>query len=150
MFGKVPAVQQLQLQYISCFVVVGNIIFCFNPGYESRGDFPLGSDHVNDDLFLAGLKHLSKNVIGELERLASKLKPLENASCGEILAKFTIPSAAATLREEAANANVGSLRVQGDRAYIIYRGADNSVLARPMTKEGGSWKVATLGSTPLL
>jgi hypothetical protein len=54
------------------------------------------------------------------------------------------------LRTEAAKANVGSLRIEGGRAFVIYRGSDGkTILAMPMVKEDGGWKVASVAGTPL-
>jgi hypothetical protein len=51
---------------------------------------------------------------------------------------------------KAAKADVGSLRIEGDRAFIVYRGAPKGTFyAISMSKEGGSWKVASLAGTPL-
>lgn len=50
---------------------------------------------------------------------------------------------------EAAQADVGSLRFEDDRAFILYRGAGDMVYAMQMTKEDGVWKVGGLSGTPL-
>jgi hypothetical protein len=41
------------------------------------------------------------------------------------------------------------LRVKGGQSFLIYRGAHGVVAAIQMTKEGGSWKVASLSGVPL-
>jgi hypothetical protein len=51
---------------------------------------------------------------------------------------------------EAAVADVGSLRTEGDRAFLIYRGAPKgTIYAIQMAREGDAWKVASLGPVPL-
>ena len=53
------------------------------------------------------------------------------------------------MKQEAEKANVGSLRVEGDRSFVIYKGVKGTVLAMPMANESGDWKVASLAGTPL-
>jgi hypothetical protein len=50
---------------------------------------------------------------------------------------------------QAAQADVGSLRIEGDRAFVIYRGVHGTVFAISMQREGGAWEVASLSGTPL-
>jgi hypothetical protein len=52
--------------------------------------------------------------------------------------------------EEAAQADVGSLRVDGPRAFVLYHGARGSDYQMPMVREDGEWKVATISASPLL
>jgi hypothetical protein len=97
----------------------------------------------------ATCSYMSKSTVESFEKLAAQSKQIEDRGCGEVLEKLTNPAVKRELREEAAQADVGSLRVEGDRAFIIYRGLNKAVIAIPMTKEGGSWKVAGLSGTPL-
>jgi hypothetical protein len=53
------------------------------------------------------------------------------------------------MKAEAEKANIGSLRIEGEQAFVIYTGIDGTVLAMPMANEGGDWKVASLAGTPL-
>jgi hypothetical protein len=69
-------------------------------------------------------------------------------SCATALAGFTDKVPVSTLRE-AAVADVGSLRIEGDRGFLIYRGAEEIVYAVAVTREDGAWKVASLAGTPL-
>ncbi len=43
----------------------------------------------------------------------------------------------------------GALRVQGDRGFLLYHGADGLAYFVPMVREDGSWKVAALAPSPL-
>ena len=56
----------------------------------------------------------------------------------------SLPVLDATLEEEAKEANAGSLRVEGDHAYLIYQGLEDKRELLQMEKEGGHWKVASL------
>lgn len=51
--------------------------------------------------------------------------------------------------EEAAQADAGALRTEGDRGFLLYHGARNTDYAISMTKEGGAWKVGALAGVPL-
>jgi len=53
------------------------------------------------------------------------------------------------MKEEAQKADLGSLRIEGDRAFVIYSGPGKTILAMPMANEEGAWKVASLAGTPL-
>lgn len=97
----------------------------------------------------AACEYLAASVAESLQEFAPQAKQAENSSCAETFAQLTNPAAMGQLREEAAKADVGSLRIESGRAFIIYRGLEGTVLAVPMTQEGGSWKVASLGGTPL-
>ena len=55
----------------------------------------------------------------------------------------------AALKVEAEQANVRSLRTEGEQAFVIYTGPHGAILAMPMANEGGDWKVASLAGTPL-
>jgi hypothetical protein len=97
---------------------------------------------------------LSEEVRQMLEKLAAQAnrdqsKSIDDTSCARIMAVLTNPAAMPALREEAAQADVASLRVEGDRAFIIYRGPKDTVVTIPMANKDGSWKVASLGGTPI-
>jgi hypothetical protein len=51
--------------------------------------------------------------------------------------------------EEAAQADVGALRTEGDRGFLLYHGASNTDYAISMAKESGAWKVGALAGVPL-
>ena len=97
----------------------------------------------------AACQHMSKSVIESFEKLAAQAKQIDDTSCGGILEKLTNPAAAQAMKEEAAKANVGSLRIEDERAFVLYTGIDGAVMTMPMANEGGDWKVASLAGTPL-
>ena len=70
------------------------------------------------------------------------------SSCAATLAALTGKTPTATLRE-AAVADAGSLRTEGDQAFLVYRGAGGTVYAISMAREGGPWRVASLSGVPL-
>jgi hypothetical protein len=97
----------------------------------------------------ATCQYLAKSTIESLEKLASQAKQLEDRGCGGILATLINPAARASMKVEAEKADVSSLRVEGEQAFVIYTGAESTVLAVSMAKEAGTWKVAGLAGTPL-
>lgn len=97
----------------------------------------------------AACNYMSQTIIGSFEKLAAQAKQIEDKSCAGILEALTNPAAKSAMKAEAEKANVGSLRVEGDRSFVIYTGTGGTVLAMPMANEGGEWKVASLAGTPL-
>lgn len=97
----------------------------------------------------AACSFMSKAVIESFEKLAAQAKQVEGEGCAGILEKLTNPAAKGAMKAEAEKANVGSLRIKGEQAFVIYTGTDGTVLAMPMANEGGDWKVASLAGTPL-
>lgn len=95
----------------------------------------------------AACRHLASDVVASLEQLGGQGGA--SGGCATLLEKLTNPAAVGLLRKEARRADVGSLRTEGDRAFAIYRGLDRTIMAIPMTREDGEWKVAALAGTPL-
>ncbi len=95
----------------------------------------------------AACGYLSRDVAESLRRL---VPPSAGATgCAALLAKLTNPAAKQELLAEARGADVGSLRVEGERAFVIYRGPDGTIMAMLMRQEDGGWKVASLAAVPL-
>jgi len=97
----------------------------------------------------AACGYMSKAVIESFEKLAAQAKQLDDTSCAGILEKLTNPGARAALKAEAQKADAGSLRVEGDRSFVIYTGLEGTIMAMSMDNEDGEWKVASLAATPL-
>lgn len=118
----------------------------FNAAATALHDF---LDARAEGNWAAACDYMSKTVIESFEKLAAQAEQIEDKSCAGILEKLTNPAAKAAMKAEAAKANVGSLRVEGDRSFVIYTGIKGTVLAMPMANEEGKWKVASLAGTPL-
>jgi hypothetical protein len=97
----------------------------------------------------AACEYVSSDVVESLEKLAAQAKQSEAQDCAGILEALTNPAAESVMKAEAEKADVGSLRIEGEKAFIIYTGVDGAFLAMPMTSDGGDWKVASLAGTPL-
>lgn len=94
----------------------------------------------------AACTYLSTETKQGFAQLGTSAKP---ASCPTSLAALSGKVPSATLRE-AAIADVVSLRAEGNRGFLLYRGAPKGTLyAISMTKDQGSWRVASLAGTPL-
>lgn len=69
-------------------------------------------------------------------------------NCPTALAALSAGIPRASLRD-AAQADVASLRSEGDGGFLLFRGARGVAYFIPMTKEGSAWKVAALAPSTL-
>jgi hypothetical protein len=97
----------------------------------------------------ATCEYISKTIIESVEKLAAKAKQIEDKSCGGILEKLTNPAAMSAMKAEAEQANVRSIRTEGEQAFILYTGPHATIFSMPMANEDGTWKVASLSGYPL-
>jgi hypothetical protein len=105
-------------------------------------DARAGGDWATACSFLAG------DVADSLKQLTGTSKRLQGRGCAGILEALSQGVPKSALRA-AAVADIGSLRIEGDRAFVIYRGTQDTVFAMPLKQEDGRWKVASLAGTPL-
>ncbi|HEX4670607.1 MAG TPA: hypothetical protein VH275_11625 [Solirubrobacterales bacterium] len=92
--------------------------------------------------------YLSRRQTAQLQQLASSSPQLKGRGCAGILAAFLAEASSSTLRESAV-IDAASLRGEGRRAFLLYRGAGDAGYFLPMTKEGAAWKVAAVEPTAL-
>lgn len=85
---------------------------------------------------------LVEQLVEQLEGSGSK------TACPEVLAAFNSSFPSAALRE-AAEVNVAALRVEGDKGFLLFKGAHDEPFFIPMRREGGDWKVAAVGPSSL-
>lgn len=72
------------------------------------------------------------------------------AGCPRALASLSAGIPPTALREAAvAEVGHGALREEGDRAFLLFRGAHGADYFMPMVREDGAWKVAALAPSPL-
>jgi hypothetical protein len=90
--------------------------------------------------------YVFNSVAASYERLASEAG-LEDASCAAT-AKALSGSGQQRWRDEAAGADVRSVRVDGESAFAIYV-FNGEGYALPMKAEGGAWKLFNISPTPL-
>jgi hypothetical protein len=97
----------------------------------------------------AACSYVSKSIVESFKQLAAQAQQGDGSSCAAALETLTSPAVMRATKDEAEQADVGSLRVEGERAFLIYRGVENTIFAMPMANEGGAWKVGSLLGTPL-
>lgn len=96
----------------------------------------------------AACAKLSESVEEQLQALASRSKGLKGEGCAAILGALT-PKLPPSARRESTIVDAGSLRLEGDQAFLIYRGAEGKTYTVLMAPEDGAWKVGSLAATPL-
>jgi hypothetical protein len=92
--------------------------------------------------------NLSESVAEQLQGLASRAEGLEGKGCAAILQALT-PKLPPSVRQESTIVDAGSLRLEGEQAFLIYRGAEGKTYTILMAPEDGTWKVGSLAATPL-
>jgi hypothetical protein len=92
--------------------------------------------------------YLSKAMTEQLEQLAASSTSLEDRGCASFLQAFTSKLSASTWRE-VTTVDAGSLRLEGEQAFLIYYGPDKTVYAMPLAVEDGSFRVGALSGNPL-
>jgi hypothetical protein len=88
---------------------------------------------------------LSKSLTGSLEAM---VKPGRKLACGQILGRLLSPTASRVSAQQA-EGEVFKVRVEGDRAIVVFRAPGARLWALPLSREGGAWKVTTLGASIL-
>ncbi len=97
----------------------------------------------------AACAYLSKATKQGFAQLGAGGSGAAGRGCAAILGALSGRVPTSTLREAAA-ADVGSLRRQGDRGFLIFRGAPKgTIYAISVAREGDAWKVASLSGVPL-
>lgn len=84
---------------------------------------------------------LARSAAEPLERLAASSAQGKKVSCAAALARLAGSRPAPV---NAMTGPIGSLRVQGDRGFALYHGAESIDYVVPMHREGVVWKVGTL------
>jgi hypothetical protein len=93
--------------------------------------------------------YMAAGLVVSMEQFAVKYSERKGIeSCPQVLAALATDSSQRAL-EETAEADVGSLRTEGERAFLLYHGPHNAPYAMPMVREGGAWKVGSLEGAPL-
>lgn len=93
--------------------------------------------------------YLATPVVEQLESAAEKSEQFKDKGCGPILEALASQADPKLYRKEAAQANVGSLRIEDERAFVIFRGLEGTVYTIPMVDEDGEWRLGSIAPTPL-
>lgn len=98
----------------------------------------------------AACSYMSLGLIAGLEQLPQLAKQKTDIEgCPEILEALNGNTPDSAL-QAGAKADVVSLRAQGDRAMVIYRGPADRGYVMPMVREEGVWRVSSPAGTPAL
>jgi hypothetical protein len=92
-------------------------------------------------------KYLSAQNIEQIEIIAEKAPQIKGKGCAEVLGGLNqVPGGQSPDRPQG---GIASMRIEGNTAFAIYRGADGKGYALPLKLEGGVWKLTALAPTPL-
>lgn len=92
--------------------------------------------------------YLAAGTTRQLQQLEARATEGRPADCPRALAVLSRAISPAGLRE-AAIADVGSLRAEGSRGFLLYYGAHGATYAIQVVREGGAWRVSGLTGVPL-
>lgn len=92
--------------------------------------------------------HLSKAVRTSLSQFSAN-RPGKGAGCAIALSKLLAPAAAAIARQQASG-KVTKVRVEGGRAFVVFRAPGAKLYQLTMVREGGTWKAATVAASVLV
>lgn len=95
----------------------------------------------------AACSYMAAGVADSLSQLAGS-SGQQGQSCAQLLAALSGGVSPAALRE-GAEADVGSLRANGDSGFLLFHGAHGTAYFAPMAREGGAWKVAAIAPSAI-
>lgn len=95
----------------------------------------------------AACRRLSPMIAEELVQNVGSAPGGGRPSCAATLAGLSAALPPAVLRKAAA-ADVGAVRIEGDRAFVIFHGSPGNYFM-PLLREGGIWKVTAIAASPL-
>ncbi len=101
-----------------------------------------------EERWTAACSQLAKTVEDQLGVIASRDDGLKGKGCAAVLGTISPPLPAA-VRNETTVVDAGSLRLEDERAFLIYGGPKRVTYAILMEEEDGSWKVGALSAIPL-
>lgn len=97
--------------------------------------------------YASACSHLAATVRRSLEQLAAG--SLKGKGCPAILPKLLAPTAPAIAREQA-EGRITKVRVEGDRAFVVFHAPGAKLYQMPMQREGGVWKVGLVAASILV
>jgi hypothetical protein len=97
--------------------------------------------------YLAACSFLSETVQASLRQIASKA--LKGKACIAILPKLLSPTAAPIARQQA-NGEVTKVRVEDDRAFVVFKAPGAKLYQMPMVKQDSRWKVGIATASVLV
>lgn len=92
--------------------------------------------------------YLAKSVRSLLGHIAVKSKRVKGKGCRGFIETST-EKLSPSERTDLTKVDVSSLRVEGERGYLLYKDAAGAEQATSMRSEGGRWKITSLLALPL-
>lgn len=83
------------------------------------------------------------------ESLAQFVGGAKASACASTLPKLLAPSASQAAREQAGG-EVTKVRVEGDRAFVVFKAPGAELYQLTMVEEDGEWKAATVAAAVLV
>ena len=77
------------------------------------------------------------------------VKRLKDEGCAAILSRLLSPQAPATSKAQA-EGEVTKVRVQGDRAFVVFHAPGAKLYVFTLVREGGKWKASAVGASVLV
>lgn len=100
-----------------------------------------------DEDYGTACSHLADPVQQSLQQLVAK--QLKAKDCSAILPVLLAPTAAATARDQA-NGKVTKVRVEGDRAFVVFHAPGAKLYVFTMQREDDAWKATTVAASVLV
>lgn len=97
--------------------------------------------------YAAACPHLAATVRSSLEQFAPPR--LRAKGCAAILPKLLASTAPAIARQQAAG-RIVKVRIEGDRAFVVFHAPGAKLNQMPMAREGGDWKVGLAAASILV
>jgi hypothetical protein len=88
--------------------------------------------------------YLTKREVRQLEQLGSRSPQLQGKGCPAVIEALSGEPLPNSTRRELTELDAASLRVEGEGAFLLYRGTGNAGFFVRMESEGGTWRVAAL------
>jgi len=90
---------------------------------------------------------MANGIQEQLQQFASQAGKQKNPNCGQALGSLTagLPK---EVREQAAQVQIASLRIEGEQGFAIYR-SGKMWMFMPVAEEDGDWKVAAIAGSQL-
>lgn len=114
---------------------------------EILGSFTAYLEALADDDLAVACSYLASNVQQSLAQLAGG--KLKRNGCPAILSKLLAPTANAVAREQV-EGEITKVRVQGDRAFVVFHAPGAKLFQMTMVRENGDWKVAIVAASVLV
>lgn len=92
-------------------------------------------------------RYLASSIIDQLLQFAEGA-PEAPDDCAGMLDALTVPLNA-RIKRMISQADIGSVRVDGDQGFVLYRGFEKKVHVMPVVREDGHWKVAAIAGSPM-